>query len=129
MGKLLILCAAGLTAVAITAASAPAKSGPEVLERGKCSGTSTWKLKLKLDDGRIETEFEVDQNVVGRRWNVVLRRNGRVQFNGVRTTRAPSGSFEARHATRPSYPAGRDRVVASARALRGGETCRGSASL
>jgi hypothetical protein len=127
MGKLLILCAAALTAAAITAASAPAKSGPEVLQRGKCSGASTWKLKLKLDDGRIETEFEVDQNVVGRRWNVVLRRNGRVQFSGVRTTRAPSGSFEARRLLGNS--AGRDRVVASARALRGGETCRGSAAL
>ena len=29
---------------------------------GSCSGGSTAKLKVKHDDGRLETEFEVDQN-------------------------------------------------------------------
>jgi hypothetical protein len=73
---------------------------------------------------RIETEFEVDQNVNGQRWNVVLRRNSRVVFSGVRTTSGPSGSFELRRLL--SNSPGRDRISATARALRGVERCTAS---
>jgi hypothetical protein len=128
MRKLLILSLAALAAAALTAvSSAQAKGGPEVLKRGTCSGSTTWKLKLKNDNGRIEAEFEVDQNVVGKRWNVVLTRNGAVVFRGTRTTRAPSGSFEARKLF--GNTAGVDRVVATARALGSREVCRGTASI
>ena len=44
------------------------------------------KLKVKHDDGRIEVEFEADQNRNGVRWNVEFRRNGRLVFTGARTT-------------------------------------------
>lgn len=98
----------------------------EVMRTGKCSGASTWKLKAKLDNGRIETEFEVDQNRVARRWSVTLRRNGAVAFRGVRRTVAPSGSFELRRLL--ANGASADRIAASARALAGGEICRGSLS-
>jgi hypothetical protein len=128
MRKLLILSLAALAAAALTAvSSAQAKGGPEVLKRGTCSGSTTWKLKLKNDNGRIEAEFEVDQNVVGKRWSVVLTRNGAVVFRGTRTTRAPSGSFEARKLF--GNAAGVDRVVATARALGSREVCRGTASI
>ena len=60
---------------------------------GSCTAGSSAKLKAKPDDGRLETEFEVDQNRSGRRWNVVIRRNGVVVFRGSRITRPPSGSF------------------------------------
>ena len=123
--SLLALAAATLTVAPV--ASAQRDDDREILKRGKCSGASTWKLKLKFDDGRIEAEFEVDQNIVGRRWRVVLRRNRVVALRRVRTTRAPSGSFEARRLLRNS--AGRDRVVATARALATGETCRGAATI
>jgi hypothetical protein len=125
MRKLLALTV--LAAVALTvAAGASAKAGPEVLKRGKCSGSATWKLKLKNDNGRIEAEFEVDQNLAGKRWNVVLTRNGSVVLRATKTTLAPSGSFEAR---KLFARAGANRVVATARAVGSGQTCRGSASL
>ena len=107
--------------------AASAGGGDRVITRGQCSGASTWKLKLKHEDGRIEAEFEVDQNRVGRRWGVVLRRNGAVALRTTRVTRAPSGSFEVRRLVRNS--AGRDRVVAVARARATGEVCRGAAAL
>ena len=66
-------------------------------------------------------EFEVDQNVVGRRWNVTLKRDGAVVFRGVRVTRAPSGSFSITR--RIANPGGADRVVATAKTAAGG-TCR-----
>ena len=89
---------AALTAAALFAAPAsPAlASGNDdvTLRRGQCSETSNWKLKGKHDDGRLEMEYEVDTAVIGREWSVQLTDNGNVIFRGLRTTTAPSGSFE-----------------------------------
>jgi hypothetical protein len=84
-------------------------------------------LKAKHDDGLMEVEFEVDQNISGRRWNVVLTRDGAVVLRGARITRPPSGSFEINRRIR--NPAGSDRIVASARAARGGQLCRGALTI
>jgi hypothetical protein len=106
-------------------AVAPARDNPGVQRSGTCAvGNATWKLKVKNDDGLLETEFEVDQNRNGRRWNVVLTRNGRVVFRGARVTKPPSGSFELNR--RIANPAGRDRIVATARLVGGGGVCRGA---
>ena len=87
-------------------------------------------LPLQLDqnracrlifDGRIEVEFEVDQNRVGKRWRVTIKRNGSTVFRSMRTTQAPSGSFEVRRLL--AGGAG-SRIVATAKALSSGETCR-----
>ena len=118
-----LIATAALLAIASPQRAAAAKD-PGVLRTGKCSGATTWKLKAKREDAGFETEFEVDQNRVGRRWNVVLRRNGVVVFRGVRRTVAPSGSFEVRRILR-----GGGRIVATARALSTGETCRASLSI
>jgi hypothetical protein len=63
----------------------------------RCSLRSTAKLKLSAEDGgRVEAEFEVDQNRVGVRWRVAFARNGQVVQRRGAVTRAPSGSFEVR---------------------------------
>ena len=93
------------------AGSALAKDG-DVIRRGACSGSSDWKLKLSDEDGRIEVEFEVDQNVVGDVWRVRIRHDGDLVFSGRRTTTAPSGSFEVRILQRDR--AGDDRLRARA---------------
>jgi hypothetical protein len=105
-------------------ARAQAAKTPSVLKTGKCSAGATWKLKAKREDGGVETEFEVDQNRVGQRWSVVLTRNGSVVFRGVRRTVAPSGSFEVRKV----LPGG-GRIVATAKALAGGQTCKAAISV
>jgi hypothetical protein len=124
MRKLIVILLCGLAVVAVTAGPSAADRGREVIRNGSCSGASDWKLKVKLDNGRLETEFEVDQNRVGRRWRVTLVQNGQTVFSDIRRTAAPSGSFEARRLL--ANRAGTDRIVARARALSGGETCRGS---
>jgi hypothetical protein len=106
------------------AARAQAAKTPGVLKTGKCSAGATWKLKAKREDGGVETEFEVDQNRVGQRWSVVLTRNGSVVFRGVRRTVAPSGSFEVRKVV-----PGDGRIVATAKALAGGQTCKAAISV
>ena len=64
--------------------------------RGVCTQSSTAKLKLSRENGRIEVEFEVDQNRNGIPWKVTLRRNGSLVASATAITRAPSGSFSLR---------------------------------
>ncbi len=116
------------TLVLATLAAAPAAQARagDVIERGSCSSGSTWKLKLSDEDGRIEVEIEVDQNVVGDTWRVRIRHDGELVFRGRRTTQAPSGSFEVR-IVEPNH-AGADRFVGKARNLSTDEVCRGVAT-
>ena len=129
MRTTLFIAIAALAAALLVAAPAALAGNDrdrEVIRTGNCSAGSNWKLKAKNEDGRIEVEFEVDQNRVGRRWRVTLVQNGRTVFSGIRRTLAPSGSFEARRIL-PNRP-GADRITGRARALSGSETCRGSLS-
>jgi hypothetical protein len=116
---------AGLGMIGGLAGPASAKAG-DVIRTGSCSGRSDWKLKLSPENGAIETEFEVDQNVVGQAWKVVLRQNGNVVFQGQRTTQAPSGSFTVRQVL-PDR-AGTDTIAARATNVRTGEVCRATAT-
>ena len=125
MTKLIVFAVAVLAAAAFATSAALAQGGGrEVIKSGSCSGAATWKLKAKADDGRIETEFQVDQNRVGQRWHVTLRQNGVLRADVVKTTQAPSGSFELRRLL-PNKPGG-DFIVAKATALATGQTCRGA---
>ena len=117
---------------ALILAAAPvsfAKDG-DVLVRGTCTSASASKLKLSLEDGGIEVEFEVDQNRNGVRWSVVLRRivsgGAPVVARGTRITRAPSGSFEFRRVL--ANRAGKDRIRAVA-TRSSGEVCRATAAI
>jgi hypothetical protein len=114
------LTAVSLTALALLALGSPAlaKVG-DVLVRATCTGKSTSKLKLSAENGRIEVEFEVDQNRNGVKWNVVLTRNAARVTQLTRVTRAPSGSFEVRKVI--ANRTGADVVRATAR--RAGESC------
>jgi hypothetical protein len=120
----LIPVAAAFAAALVAVPATSAKDG-DVLVRGTCTGATTSKLKLSEEDGRIELEFEVDQNRNGVRWSVVLRRPATVLVRTTRVTRGPSGSFELRQIV--GNPAGPDRIVA--RATRAsGEVCRATAT-
>jgi len=123
-----MLAAAAVLVAAVAAVfAAPATSGGrEVRRAGSCTGAATSKIKLKSDNGRIEVEFEVDQNRNGRNWTVTLKRNGTRFFRGVRTTHAPSGSFEVRRLT--ANGPGPDTIKARAVAHRGGQVCTAKAT-
>lgn len=110
--------------VALGCSSALAKD-TDIERAGTCSGASSAKLKLSPEDGRIEVEFEVDQNRVGVRWDVVLKRNGDHAASARPTTRGPSGSFEVRRVLADGP--GADRIFAKA-VSPSGETCRAQAT-
>jgi hypothetical protein len=107
-----------LTAVSILAPATALAKDSDIKRRGTCSAHSTSKIKLSADNGRIETEFEVDQNRAGVRWKVTFRRNGSLIASTRATTRNPSGSFEVRRRI-----AGASGDTITAKATRDGETC------
>jgi hypothetical protein len=99
MRRIIRLAVVGLLAAAPLAMSggpAALAGSRDVIRTGSCSAASGWKLKLSPQDGRIEVEFEVDQNVVGDTWRVRFFRNGTLFATARATTVAPSGSFEVR---------------------------------
>src|SRR3954447_6226547 len=121
-----IIISLATAAVAITPSAALAKhGGDDAAARGSCSKNSSAKLKLGAEDGRIEAEFEVDQNRSGVRWRVVMRRNGARVASTTAVTRRPSGSFEVRRVLRNG--AGTDRITARATSP-SGEVCTAQAS-
>src|SRR5262245_15094978 len=124
IGRVLMLGLIGGALLTLPAGVA-AKQG-DVIRTGNCSNRSDWKLKLSPENGRIEVEFEVDTPKVGQTWNVTLRKNGTQFFQGTRTTKAPSGSFELRRVT--SNPAGTDTITGRAVNQTTGEVCMGSAN-
>ena len=101
--------------------------GATVAKAGTCSAGSHWKLKLGVDGKVVETEFEVDSNRAGQKWNVTIGDNRTRVFTGVRTTTAPSGSFSVDR--RIPNKVGLDRVVATAKNAKTGESCVGRASI
>jgi hypothetical protein len=107
-----------------TALPVLAKDG-DVIRTGPCSGRSDRKLKLSEENGRIEVEYEVDQNRVGDVWQVRIRHDGGLVFAGRRTARGPSGSFEVRLVQRNRV--GNDMFRGRAVNTRTGETCGGAA--
>ena len=98
----------------------------DVIQEGPCSASSDWKLKLSPEDGRIEVEFEVDQNVSGDRWRVKILHDGDRVFRGARTTGGASGSFELRIVE--DHRAGADTFRARTQNLSTDEICTGSAT-
>jgi hypothetical protein len=94
--------------------------------KGMCTRGSTSKLKVKPDNSRLQTEFEVDQNRNGVTWKVTISRNGRLAIKKNVTTRAPSGSFSIER--RLISGAGTDRITAKATSP-SGEVCTASVTV
>jgi flagellar hook assembly protein FlgD len=115
----IISAAATVAALALPAGS-PA-SDNDKRRVGHCTGTSTSKIKVKPDDGRLEVEFEVDQNKNHRKWRVKIKDNSNVVVRDTVRTKAPSGSFsfERRIANRP----GTHTIKGVARNKRSDERC------
>jgi len=116
-----------VTVFVLMVPSAIASAGQnDVIREGSCGDASDWKLKVSPEDGRLEVEFEVDQNVSGDRWRVRISHDGDLAFRGIRTTRSASGSFEVRIIENDG--SGSDVFRARARNLSTDEVCVGSAT-
>ena len=114
-----------LAAAVLAASPASAKDG-DVRVAGACTASSSAKLKLSPENGRIEVEFEVDQNRNGVVWRVSLFRNGVRITSTTATTRGPSGSFESR---RVVSRAGTPTRITAVATRSSGERCTARASI
>jgi len=126
MKRILGVALAGALALTLAGAvPASAKDG-DVIERGSCSGSTDWKLKLSAEDSGIEVEYEVDSNVTGQSWRVKIFQNGDRIFAGTRQTKGTSGSFDVRVVADDT--AGADTFRGKAVNAASGEICTGTAS-
>lgn len=115
-----------ITAGLALGASVPAMAshgGGGKQNTGSCSQGSTWKLKAKADDGRLEVEAEIDTNVSGQVWNWTVTDNGNVAMSGTNTTGGASGSFSV--SQRITNLPGKDKLVLKATTADTGESCKG----
>jgi hypothetical protein len=127
-----ILLALLVAALSLAALGSPAaarhgdEDRDEVRVPGRCTGRIDAELKLKRDDGRIEVEFEIDQDRAGVVWRLALVHERRGVWRGRARSRRPSGSLEIRRLLADLR--GSDTVVARAWGPRG-LTCRATATL
>jgi hypothetical protein len=127
MTKRLAIPMTVLALAALGPASVASAKDTDIRRAGTCTGASSSKIKLSPENGRIEVEFEVDQNRNGVRWGVGIWDNNVPVFAGRATTTAPSGSFEVNRVI--VNRAGSDRVVAKATNPATGEVCRATATI
>jgi hypothetical protein len=104
-----------------------ARGSGGVRATGTCTMHSTSFIKAKHDNGRIEVEFEVDQNRNGKLWTVRLYDDGIRVFTGLRRTVAPSGSFSVTRWI--TNRAGTDTILGRAVNATTGEVCRATVRL
>jgi hypothetical protein len=123
---------AAIPAILVLSAASPALArggggggGGDVRASGPCA-TGDWKLKAKIDDGRVAAEAEIDTNRVGQVWTWQLSDNGTTFARGSSKTVAPSGSFSV-HGTTSNRPGVADTIRLTA--MRGTQTCRGVVTL
>ena len=83
-------------------------------------GLSTAKIKLSPENGRIEVEFEADQNRNGVSWNWGLARNGKTVASGRRGHQGPQRIVHVRRLI--SNASGPDRITVRA-SRANGEVC------
>jgi hypothetical protein len=113
-----------ITLVALAPTASASNGGRQVIKSGSCTGATDWKLKVKTDDGKLESEYEVDSNRAGQVWAYKVLDNGVVLRSGYARTTAPSGSFEIKKLS--GNRAGLDHFVARAHNLKTGERCTGA---
>ena len=118
----------GLVATGAIAPLAARAGNIEVKKEGPCSGSSEWKLEVRLEDNNtFRVRWEADSGIAGQRWALTLRQDGAVIASAVRTTNVDG---EAQLRLRGvQNTGGTDTFAGSARNLRTGETCSASASI
>jgi hypothetical protein len=109
----------------VTGASAQSATSGAVIRTGHCSGPSTWKLTLKRDAGRIESDVEVQTPRAGQTWRFAMFDNGVKFGSGTKTTLA-DGSWSATRFA--ANQLGTDHIVVRAANQTTGETCRAAAA-
>jgi hypothetical protein len=100
--------------------------GPEVDRHGTCSMGARWELDVEKEGSYLNVDFEIKTATAGRNWRLVLKHDGNVFFNGVRTTE-PDGDVEVER--RVKDHSGSDKIAARGTSVQRGQVCKGSLSI
>jgi hypothetical protein len=98
----------------------PASAATVKVTKGRCGGASTWKLTLKFDAGRVESDAEVQTPTAGQGWAFRMIDNG-VRFGSGNKTTIADGSWSATRLA--ANRVGTDHIRVRARNTVTGETC------
>jgi hypothetical protein len=121
IGKLAVVFASVTLLFTLAIAAPSAAQTRAKVTSGHCANKSTWKLTLKLDNGRVEADTELQTPKSGQRWNAVYRDNGTV-FGRVSKLTLADGSWSATRFA--SNASGADHIVVRAKNATTGEICR-----
>ena len=109
-------------ALLVTAAPVSAK-----VRLGHCSGSTDWAMDVYIEDGRIESELEVDHSHSGDHWDWTMKNDGHPFASGHSTIASGHDSFVVvRFSTNGP---GSDTIVSRAVNRATGEVCQGSITL
>jgi hypothetical protein len=123
MKKLLWVVIAAALAMPLMSAAGSATAAvakAPVVKTGHCSGSSTWRLTLKMDNGRIEADSEVNHSTAGQVWKSTFRDNGAVFAHSTVTAAADGSADATRYA---KNRAGSDQITVRSKNQTTGEVC------
>jgi L,D-peptidoglycan transpeptidase YkuD (ErfK/YbiS/YcfS/YnhG family) len=124
--KALTLTVGALAAGGLLLAAAPSAHAAEVTKRGDCSKSSTWKLELETDDGKIEVDFDAYTAKSGKTWKYKVKQNGVVQHKG-KTVSERDGDVDVDKDV--DNRSGTDTIVVRVEQPQSGEVCRAKLSI
>ena len=107
-------------------AAAPDDDRREVRVAGTCTGSSTARLRLRAEDGRIRADARIEAVRPRATWRVLLLHERRIVLDRTLSGGATGYSVELRKIV-PDWP-GTDVVTLRATGRRG-ETCRAAATI
>jgi hypothetical protein len=113
-----------LMSLALLATAAPVSAK---VRTGSCTGSTDWAMEVYLEDGRIESELEIDHSHSGTTWHWRMKNDG-VRFASGKTT-IPAGRVWFSVNRFSANGPGPDKIVARAVNRATGEVCRGSITL
>ena len=113
-----------LMSLALLATSAPVSAK---VRTGHCTGSTDWEMEVYLEDGRIESEFEVDHSPSGAHWDWTMRSDGYRFSSGHATITSGRDSFVANRFS--TNGPGSDTIVSRAVNRATGEICIGAITL
>ena len=113
-----------LMSLALLATSVPVSAK---VRTGSCTGTTDWEMEVYLEDGRIESEFEIDHSRSGATWHWTMKNDGSQFASGHATIPSGRDSFVVNRFS--TNGAGPDTIVSRAVNRATGEVCSGSITL
>lgn len=124
--KALVVTTAALATGGLMLATATPANAVEKTKRGDCSKSSTWKLELETDDGKIEIDFDGYTAKAGKNWKYKVKQNGVVRHQG-KTVSERDGDVDVDK--KVSNRSGTDTIVVRVEQPKSGEVCKAKLSI